>query len=81
MNNAYDWPDQVESMVETAQRRLSTFRCQNHVSYAGQRGLSVVERKCAFDGVALVAEAKASDDNDRDEGSVQARRQHESSSR
>lgn len=38
---------------------------------AGQRGWSIVSLHCGFDGVALVDEAKASDDNDRDNGRFQ----------
>lgn len=38
---------------------------------AGQRGSNIITLHCGFDGVALVAEAKASDDNDQDNGVFQ----------
>jgi hypothetical protein len=47
------------------------FCCQVSVWPAGQRGSSIITHHCGFDGVPLVCEAKASDDNDQDNGMFQ----------
>ena len=38
---------------------------------AGQRGSNIITLHCGFDGVPLVDEAMASDDNDQDNGIFQ----------